>query len=941
MKIDERSRRRRLGTVLLAVGLASTTCSLILGPSAVADTAGPVTQTKTVTRVDLQADGTDDTANEKHKSVTVSVSQTQGLLGRQNVDVKWSGAQPTGGVISDPNSSLAPTQEYPMVILECRGQEDASLPAAQQVSPQTCWTHGSAARFASDGTAFAPWTIDRYASAVDRAVVQGLPSDLPSGCGGGISQKWLPFIAADGTSYGYGPLGCDGMPPEDFNLDTSSQSVPPNATFAATQPDGTGAVKFDMWTAAENASLGCSATVQCTLEVIPIMGISCDPYGVSTDSGTLPADRIPTGSDLTTAQVDCEAGGNFPAGSGQGSGIFPSATVSGEFWWSASNWRNRMSFPLTFAPTSNACSATDGRTAISVYGSELMTEAMTQWTPSFCLDPKLFKITHVQTGEPLAQSLLGDSLSGVDAAFGSVPPPYPFQVSTVQAPIAATGFAVTFNIDDATRHAVTTLHLTPRLLAKLITESYLGRDMSHYCAACPNPYGAMSANPITIENDPEFIALNPGISRTDPVSAAAMIMLDSNSDVTYALTSYINADPEARAWLNGQPDPWGMLVNPNYKGISLPLYRWPLLDTTVPDFGGTIPCQTPDTPTPWLPLVASPTPTLATTAIDVEFASSPAKVACNALSTDASAGFQWAATGRQGPGIRFVIGVTSLAQANRYDLNVAALQSASFVPDASAKFTDGNGRIFVLPSQASLKAAMSQLTADPTKKLWTVNYAGLQSTPSAYPGIMPVYLDVPVTGLDSDLASKYATFLSFAAGTGQIRGTSFGQLPDGYLPLTKDNGAADLLAYDAVAAAAIRKQSGVIPPLMPAPAQSASSAHRLPTSSVPTAFVPPNSAPEAPVPVTSAPVVPVTPVSSGTSAAVSSEPTVPGPAATPAALSVTTPKVSLGASGVLLPLLLVVGLLVGVVGGGLLLVRPGSVGEGAARLRARLPRRDK
>ena len=49
-----------------------------------------------------------------------------------------------------------------------------------------------------------------------------------------------------------------------------------------------------------------------------------------------------------------------------------------------------------------------------------------------------------------------------------------------------------------------------------------------------------------------------------------------------ALTAYIDADPEARAWLDGKPDPWGMVVNPNYKGIELPDKSWPLLDTFVP-----------------------------------------------------------------------------------------------------------------------------------------------------------------------------------------------------------------------------------------------------------------------------------------------------------------------------------------------------------------------
>ena len=73
-------------------------------------------------------------------------------------------------------------------------------------------------------------------------------------------------------------------------------------------------------------------------------------------------------------------------------------------------------------------------------------------------------------------------------------------------------------------------------------------------------------------------------------SEAELYALSSDSDVMYALTSYINADPEARAWLNGTPDPWGMTVNPAYQGISLPLSSWPQLDTYTPPSQSTDPC---------------------------------------------------------------------------------------------------------------------------------------------------------------------------------------------------------------------------------------------------------------------------------------------------------------------------------------------------------------
>ena len=87
-----------------------------------------------------------------------------------------------------------------------------------------------------------------------------------------------------------GPAGCAGPPPE-------SQSR--RRLGAAEQRDvrrhrrstATGSAKFDIWTAAENASLGCSRPSPCSLVAIPIMGISCDPAAQSLP----PTDRPPAG----------------------------------------------------------------------------------------------------------------------------------------------------------------------------------------------------------------------------------------------------------------------------------------------------------------------------------------------------------------------------------------------------------------------------------------------------------------------------------------------------------------------------------------------------------------------------------------------------------------------------------------------------------------------
>jgi len=146
----------------------------------------------------------------------------------------------------------------------------------------------------------------------------------------------------------------------------------------------------------------------------------------------------------------------------------------------------------------------------------------------------------------------------------------------VQAPIAVTGFAISYVIDDASGRPYTKLRLSPRLLAKLLSESYPGNSL------IKNNYPALADNPVNITKDPEFQSLNPGLPEyVNQEAASTLLSLSSEADLVYALTSYINADPEARGWLNGTPDQWGMKVNPTYQKIALPVYSWPLLDATL------------------------------------------------------------------------------------------------------------------------------------------------------------------------------------------------------------------------------------------------------------------------------------------------------------------------------------------------------------------------
>lgn len=724
------------------------------------------------------------------RTVTLSVNDTTNLRGRQEIQVSWSGAHPTGGIVADENSIDAQQEEYPMVLLECRGIDSPTAKASERLSPETCWTQDWSERYQdSFQTDWPPYRLDQFADASGRAQVVGAPSPLPAQCKylPAPTQHWVPFVAADGQVYYEGPAGCAGEPPESQNVGGSD--FPSNETFGVTGLDGKGSSDFDVWSSAENGSLGCSTTVPCSLVAVPIMGISCDPQALS-----MPASDRPPPSEEAAAASLCEEKGAFAAGELVTPQGLDDLTVSGSLWWSPSNWRNRITVPLTFAVPSSVCDVVSRQSTVEVYGSELLIQATGQWAPHFCLNSKLFNFVHVQTGEPEARNLLATGSS--EAAFTSYAQPGGYGRPVVSAPVAITGFSISYAIDGANGQPYTKLRLTPLLLAKLLTESYPSE------LPIQEEFPALSHNPLNITDDPEFIQLNPGIKHGVAASEAAseLMSISSDSDVIEALTTYINDNPQARAWLNGKPDPWGMVVNPAYRGIKLPVDQWPLLSTFEPKAyyaTDNNDCLHND-PVPFLPLVAAPLATLEDISQSMQFDIANSTTVCDQID-GTSEGEKLVALGQQTPGYRFLIGITPLADDYRYGLRAAALET-----------TPGT---FVAPGNDSLKAAAKLLKPDTATGTWPVPYEEL-ATPAgsaAYPGTMVVYAAIPTKGLPAVAAKDYGELLSYVASAGQTPGSGVGQLPPGYLPLTKADGAGVLAEYTTAAAADVTAQNGELP----------------------------------------------------------------------------------------------------------------------------------
>jgi hypothetical protein len=780
---------------------------------AAASAPGPeFTQTRTMTRT--QTDPTTGaelpagSPGVESRSVTMTVSQTQNLRSRQSVDVTWKGAHPTGNVQLDPNSPLGTNDEFPFVLLECRGSDSTSVPVSEQLSPQTCWTQtGASERFSqTPSSAFPAWRVDRYAAPDERTLHVNDPSPLPAGCdpNAGYATRRVPFVSVGGTTY-YPDGGiCTKQPPESLVVDNASQ--PGNTTYGITRPNGNGDAKFTMWSTQDNSSLGCNNTVKCSLVAVPVLGISCDVGATS-----LPAADRPPATKTAAVTKDCMSPGVYLPGQ-PNNGVPPALSVTGRLWWAASNWRNRITVPLTFAPADNVCDLLGAKEPVDLYGSELMTQAMIQWRPTFCLDAKRTPFRHIQVGEPQAANLLDQS--SIEAGLVSDPPQGGYSRPVVNAPVAFSGFAISYAIDDEQGGSYKKLRMTPRLIAKLLTMSYPGERFVQA------EYAALNTNPLEMSLDPEFQALNPGIKKgvNNYVSASTILSLSSDSDVMRSLTAYLNSDKETRAWLDGAPDPWGMKVNPSYAKIALPVQTWPQLDTFEPKryySTGLNPCLQ-SSPAPFLPLIAAPTIRMSNITFAMQFANATSQVICDQPNADSTVGMKLKAGGRQNPGFRFVLGLTSLADSARYALDTAALQT-TVAAGTPAKFTNDTGRTFAAPTDAGLRSAGQLLTPNVKAGIWELPVARIvtqDAAKAAYPGAMVVYAAVPTLGLPATDAQAYSALLRWVATTGQTPGTTNGTLPPGYLPLTAANGLQSLASYTALAATAVAEQKGAVPSIL-------------------------------------------------------------------------------------------------------------------------------
>jgi hypothetical protein len=451
----------------------------------------------------------------------------------------------------------------------------------------------------------------------------------------------------------------------------------------------------------------------------------------------------------------------------------------------ASNWRNRIVFPLDFQPVGAACTITGSETPL--LGTDRVIEAISRWQPAWCGEG-LGNFSYTVLSDLESREKLKTEQPGLNFLSYGVPESEAPR-GVVYAPIALSGLTIAFNVEsqsstlapedirlrDGAR--LRDIKMTPRLLAKLLTQSYQFDAVPVTKRVIKNPYD--------LSQDPEFLELNPQFKGLRFPGLGHIVTTLGETDSARLVWDWIWSDPEARAWIKGKPDKWGMAVNPAYQRQSYPRSDFPRSDNDCVTYSDRD--------------VALCTFDLFPFAGDLSAASR----AASRGDTLATGTYDPAAippgykrTPPQEPGRRAMIVVSDTPLTDRFSLTPALLRNA-----------DGE---FVAPTQESIRLAAAK--AKPTGVPGVIQPDPGAKVKGAYPLTSFTYAATAPGALDEATAKAYAGALEYIAGPGQVLGDSAGQLPIGYAPLTDEE-----RAQVRAAATAIVERVGEKPKPVPTP----------------------------------------------------------------------------------------------------------------------------
>ncbi|GAB3607390.1 hypothetical protein GCM10027413_27990 [Conyzicola nivalis] len=743
-----------------------------------------------------------DWGNAPFPDLAVTVSQTKNLVG-QGLVVSW-----TGGKKSTPPSGQTGGENF-LQIMQCWGdapKDEKNPDAPAEPDRTTCQYGGYNTPGTSRDSNRGDGNVVAEADKNYTAPKEGLSSAYTS----------IPFRAATGKPEdivenvrdGHRLFKDDGtVVTTDVNNNKYFGPYTTNeVSWAGTGSDGTGSAKIELQTVVQSEGLGCGTPIEA--EDGSVSGSSC--WLVVIPRGT--ADQG-------------EAG----------------IVQSGLLW---DTWKHKLAIKLDFRPAGVRCAI--GASERLVAGSELAADAVASWQPSLC----------TADGGSVYTLLTGTEADAALAANGTETAPLALtsralvsdQADTLAyAPIAVAGVAISFAVDrepadsadqsskDKARMPFTSLNLNPRLVAKLLTNSYLdslpyGANRKHvkYESAASPGHNARN-----ITYDPEFLAINPEWKNQALVSPSLgdLLLPQGRSDGATALWTYVASDPAASEFLAGKPDEYGMVVNPYSSTDAGSNPTGTALEVPRDDFPKADPIEQPADG------VAAPVNLVTWRPYTNNFESG-GNLVLNGNGQvlggwdPTSVPQKYSKTARSLPGVQRVLGLTDTSAAAKYQVFTAALLNPA-------------GE-YVTPTIESMTAGAAAMTASAGQSQvygFDPQSAAALGAKTAYPLTLPVYAAASPTMADDDVRASYADFIRYAVTDGQRRGTEAGQLPEGYAPIPAGWKA------QALAAAAVL-ESPPAPVAAPAPTPPAAVAPAKPAAvgtlaPVPVAPAPPTATGEA------------------------------------------------------------------------------------------------
>jgi len=449
---------------------------------------------------------------------------------------------------------------------------------------------------------------------------------------------------------------------------------------------------------------------------------------------------------------------------------------------SASNWDMRIQIHLAFAPVGSFCAP--GTPEIQTYGTQIVTRAMQSWQLALNQAGNCQQV-YAFSAVPETQTTLNMTAGGdVGLGFTTIPigseatrdgGTAPTGLPTIlYAPVAIAALDFGFNINEGTTGSITTpVNLTPLLLAKALTQSYV-EDLPDFFPDYGDNAPSWAANNVAnISADPEFQALNPEVP-PDPSGPIAPLLTEDHSALNQSVWEWIQADSTASAWLEGTADKTDgedMVVDPDYQALNLG--DPPAIDSYPRAYTGVLSYTVPNT-NPKQVVTKDTTDLLPYT----DNFDSAASAVLTGANSDLSGGWDLTIQSPSNtPGWWDKAGVEPLGHIFMWAADdTPDLAAYGLVP---AQLCNDSGSTCVGPTTASVTAAVSAATADSS---------GLLEVNPADPGTGGYPLtDVIYAAVDTDQSAAalddYASLISYAVTTGQTTGASPGDLPPGYLPL--------------------------------------------------------------------------------------------------------------------------------------------------------------